>query len=346
MIAIRTDANKKIAMGHIMRCLSIANQLKKLGEEAVFFTSGDYAADFIKSKGFECFILPYEYKNKNEEIYEFIDILKDKNINMVLLDSYEVTEKYMSQLNEIVKVAYIDDLNLFKYPADLIINYTYNTDMSLYNEWQYNLADTKFLLGSKYIPLRSEFSDSIIMYNPEVKKIFITTGGADEYNMLLEILQELCKPKWSKIETLVIAGKFYEHIAELKDLEKHEASVKVYHDISDMAGVMKQCDIAISAGGTTIAELCACGIPTIGFAVAQNQIYGLEAYSKDGIIKYAGDVRKGKKQVIENIEESIEEFVNNYDKRKLQGNLSHNIIDGDGAKRIASEIMLLKENRN
>lgn len=252
----------------------------------------------------------------------------------------------MTQLNKVVKIAYIDDLNLFKYSADLIINYTYNTDMSLYNEWYYNLTDTKFLLGSKYIPLRPEFSNSTIMYNPQVKRIFITTGGADEYDMLLEILQELCKPKWSKIEKLVIAGKFNEHIAELRDLEKHEASVKVYHDISDMAGVMKQCDVAISAGGTTIAELCACGIPTIGFAVAQNQIYGLEAYSKDGIIKYAGDVRESKKRVIENIEESLEEFVNNYDKRKLQGNLAHNIIDGDGAARIAKEIISLKENRN
>ncbi len=137
MIGIRTDANKKIGMGHIMRCLSIASRLKELGEDAIFFTSGDYAADFIRSKGFECFILPYEYKNKNEEIYKFIDILKDKKISKVLLDSYEVTLKYMTELNRAVKIAYIDDLNLFRYPVDLIINYTYNTDMSLYNEWHY-----------------------------------------------------------------------------------------------------------------------------------------------------------------------------------------------------------------
>lgn len=339
MIGIRTDANKKIGMGHIMRCLSIASRLKELGEDAIFFTSGDYAADFIRSKGFECFILPYEYKNKNEEIYKFIDILKDKKISKVLLDSYEVTTEYMTELNRAVKIAYIDDLNLFKYPADLIINYTYNTDMSLYNEWHYNLADTKFLLGSKYIPLRSEFSNSIIMCNPQVKRIFITTGGSDEYNMLLEILHELCKSKWSKIEKLVIAGKFYGHMDELRTLELHHESVKVYHDIPDMAGVMKKCDVAISAGGTTVAELCACGIPTIGFAVAQNQIYGLEAYSEDGIVKYVGDVRENRKQVIDNIVISLEEYVSDYNQRKQQGKLANNLIDGDGAMRIAREIL-------
>ena len=39
MIAIRTDANEKIAMGHLMRCLSIAKQLKEKGQEVIFFIS-------------------------------------------------------------------------------------------------------------------------------------------------------------------------------------------------------------------------------------------------------------------------------------------------------------------
>lgn len=61
-------------------------------------------------------------------------------------------------------------------------------------------------------------------------------------------------------------------------------------------------------------------------------------------LEYEGDVREGKKRVIDNIEESLEEFVNNYGKRKLQGNLAHNIIDGDAAARIAREVIQLKEN--
>ena len=116
---------------------------------------------------------------------------------------------------------------------------------------------------------------------------------------------------------------------------------KIYHDISDIARVMKKCDVAISAGGTTIAELCACGIPTIGFAVAQNQIYGLEAYSKDGIVKYAGDVREDRKHVIDNIVINLEEFVVDYNQRKQQCKLANDLIDGDGAMRIAKEIILL-----
>lgn len=338
MIAIRTDANKEIAMGHVMRCLAIAKQLRAMGEKVIFFTSGDYASDFIRKNEFECCVLQYKYNNKEAELSEFISILKRKNIECILIDSYEITEMYMESLKKEFILAYIDDLNMFKYPADLIINYTYNTEMSLYSKWKYD-SKTRFLLGSKYVPLRPEFANVTIGCQQRARNIFITTGGADEHNMLLEIIHRLLNPYWSQFNKIIIAGKFYEHLIDLKNIESQENSVKIYHDISDIAEIMKQCDIAISAGGTTIAELCACGIPTIGFAVAENQTYGLEAYAKDGIVRYAGDVRNGKNKVIDNIELYLRDFASDKKTRERQGKLAHNIIDGNGAMRIAQEIM-------
>lgn len=340
MIGIRTDANKKIGMGHVMRCMTVAKKLRKLGELVIFFISDDYASDVIRNNGFECCVLSYEYKDKEAELLTFIDMLKNKKIKILLIDSYEVSEKYMSELNKEVKIAYIDDMNMFRYPADLIINYTYNAEKSLYKRWNYNYK-TKFLLGSKYIPLRTEFEDVPVDNIQKVKRMLITTGGADEYDMLLDILHRLLRPRWEQFEKILIAGKFYEHIEDLRQIELQDQSVRVYYNISNMAEIMKQCQIAISAGGTTIAELCACGIPTIGFALADNQIYGLEAYSKDGIIKYVGDVRSGKVRVIDNIESNLEEFICDERLRKRQGEIAHNIIDGHGAMRIAQEIASL-----
>ena len=36
MIYIRTDANDTIATGHVMRCLTVAEQLKVAGEDVCF----------------------------------------------------------------------------------------------------------------------------------------------------------------------------------------------------------------------------------------------------------------------------------------------------------------------
>lgn len=36
VIGIRADANGEVGMGHIMRCITIAKQIKELGHETVF----------------------------------------------------------------------------------------------------------------------------------------------------------------------------------------------------------------------------------------------------------------------------------------------------------------------
>lgn len=51
MIAIRADANAEIGSGHISRCLAIATELKRLGQEVIFITADGYPAQIIKQAG-------------------------------------------------------------------------------------------------------------------------------------------------------------------------------------------------------------------------------------------------------------------------------------------------------
>ena len=54
-----------------------------------------------------------------------------------------------------------------------------------------------------------------------------------------------------------------------------------------MSEVMKYCDIAITAGGSTMYELCACGVPMITYAFADNQLPGVEGFEKLGVARYS-----------------------------------------------------------
>lgn len=340
MVAVRVDANEKIAMGHVMRCLAIAKQLKAKGEEVEFWISGNYAADHIRENGFACNCLMYEYNEKEKEADALIEALKKAKVRKILLDSYEVTYEYMKRLQADFQVIYIDDLNLFHYPANIIINYTHNVSMNLYKQWKYS-DETQFLLGSRYVPLRPEFSGAAIDCSKPVQRLLITTGGADDQNMILEILRHITGERYRSIQKLVIAGKFYAHMQELQKFLRDDPTVKIYHDISNMAALMRKSNIAISAGGTTLAELSACGVPTICFAVADNQLYGTSAYAKDGIMKYAGDVRGQKKQVVNRIEQMLEELVGDASERIRLGCKAKQMIDGLGADRIADYIARL-----
>lgn len=335
MIGIRVDANEEIGMGHFVRCLAVANQLKSLGEKVMFISSDDYIKEKVEKDGFNFVSLINKYYEKDSEIDILICLLKKNNINTLLLDSYEVTELYMKCLHEIVRIIYIDDINLFKYLADVIINYTYNTEFSIYEEKKYE-KNTKFCLGSRYIPLREEFAYNKIEIKKEVGAIFITTGGTDNYNIIMELIKQLSADEFQGITKYIVVGKFYKKYDELKILEND--FLKVYQNISDIYNIMKKCDIAISAGGTTVAELCAMGIPTIAFSMADNQLEGTKAYDKDGIIIYTGDVRNDKEKVVLKIIENVRILREEYKLRKKMSLKSNDIIDGYGAKRIAKLI--------
>lgn len=336
MIGIRVDANDTIAMGHLMRCMSIARQLNK--KHVIFIVSDECAKDVLDINEFSCICMNNDYAKKENELDELIDIIKENNIDRLVIDSYEISLRYFEEIKKYTKIIYIDDINKFKYPVDVIINYTYNVDMKLYNEWDYSNDSVKFYLGSEYVPLRIEFAENRINIKENVGSIFITTGGTDSYGMIIKLLKKMKSGKFDFIKKNIVVGKFYNDSEELDKMAKVDNTISVYQNIPNICDIMKKSDIAISAGGTTLAELCACGLPTICFAMADNQLAGITAYSSDAVMVYAGDVRENIDAVVDNIIGYIEFLCNNYNIRNKMGSNAKKIIDGKGAKRIAEII--------
>lgn len=338
MLGIRTDANEEIAMGHLMRCMSIAKQLKALGEESVFIISEAYAKSYIEECGFKCVCLGNHYNEKESETAVLLEVIKEYSISKLLLDSYEVTYEYMEALKAYGRLCYIDDLNLFRYPVDMIINYTFKTDRTKYDRMGYDKE--RFLLGEAYVPLRPEFGQEPVAVKKQADSIFLTTGGTDEYDMIISILKEMqSDPQLSAMKKNVVIGKFYRNIEELHRLAEEYGKIQIYHDIPDIWRVMRMSDIAVSAGGTTLAELCAVGLPTVCFAIAENQLPGTAAYAAEGLMLFAGSVMTERRQVIERVVCNVRLLAMDFNKRENMAKKARSAIDGKGAYRIAEEIV-------
>ena len=87
MIGIRVDANEKIAMGHLMRCLSIAKQLKTLKQDVLFIVSEEHSVQQVEEEGFRCICLYNSYREKNEELSRLLELIQQYRINKILIDS-------------------------------------------------------------------------------------------------------------------------------------------------------------------------------------------------------------------------------------------------------------------
>ena len=106
---------------------------------------------------------------------------------------------------------------------------------------------------------------------------------------------------------------------------------------------MEEADLAVSAGGTTLYELAAMGVPTITYSFADNQLRNVYQFMEDDLMDYAGDGREEKNIVKEtdiSVEERILKFYHLYDRdremRKERSRRLQQMIDGKGAERIAA----------
>lgn len=333
---IRVDMNQSIATGHVMRCLSIAEAARDEGIDAVFILADAQAEELIQSKGFRTIVLNSAWNDLEKELPDLLDLITKENIKTLLVDSYYVTENYLEALNYATSVAYIDDLNSFHYPVDTLIAYANYWKKMNYEE---NYLDTKLLLGCSYVPLRKEFQNlppKLIREN--VENLLILTGGSDNLGISENILDHLPLEQYKKID--VICGRYFEQFDYLKTKYSNCQNVHLHRAVDNMIDYMLDADVAISAGGTTLYELCATGTPTITYSFADNQLDNVRQFAEDGIMRYAGDIRYDK--VYENICTIVEVYHEKNYRNQVSDKMKH-LIDGQGAHKLIRALFDLIE---
>lgn len=330
-IYIRTDGNKVIATGHVMRCLAIAEKLRLRGIDVIFVLADAEMELFINKHGFQTIILATTWNDLDGEIEKFQSLIIKNQIKVVLLDSYYVTEYYFGEISKYTKIVYIDDLHNVKYPIHAIISYSVRTQNVTYGS---KLKTTRMLMGGKYVPLREEFENVVPQTRKEVTNLLITMGGSDPANATCRIVDSLVNSlRYRNIKIHVVTGQLYHNLPELLQISEAD-NICIYRNVLDMKSLMQSCDIAIAACGTTLYELCVCGIPTICVEISENQA-GSEVWEDRNLMFYAGNFVTDPEKCIQVMLKRLDEYIASYALRKERAEAMHQVVDGAGADRIA-----------
>ena len=313
-----------------MRCLAIANELKKSGQTPLFIVADDNSEHLLQLSGYLIVNLHTQWNNLDYEISQITTVLRQHKITKIIVDTYFVTETYLSALEDLCPVIYIDDLNLFRYPISVVVNYNIYAFDIPYEEI-YRGTKTKLLLGPQYAPLREEFQNIEPCIRDTVRKILITVGGSDRYNIAGKILRQItADERFSGIEFHVVAGRLNPHIADLRELAEVNPLIHIHQNVTEMAKLMQSCDLAVTAGGSTMYELCACGVPSVCFSWADNQLMSVRAFSEKGIVPCAGDMGVDEVGCICGIIECLYELVGDGGVREMRSSLMRGVADGMG----------------
>lgn len=343
---IRADGNSDIGLGHLIRCISLASELKNYSE--IVFLCGDGAsAEVASDYGFKVKILGSTPFSEQEAYFvrKIIDSSPD-NTNLLLIDSYLLSDKYIDSLQECAKIAVIDDMFNQYSGVDIIVNYN-----SYAKDEVYVCPGEKspvLVLGSEYIPLREQFAGKERRNYSKRSDVMITMGGGDPWNISGLVAERLLgySENWG-FKIHLVCGRFNPNFEELEEMANNNSLVIVHDSVKDMASLMEDCDVAISAGGSTCYELCAMGIPFVIVSYADNQIRLSRSMEEKGAATYAGHISDEKIviDVVENAVINTLELLNNEALRVTMGKRGVRLVDGRGAGNLAKQLVKIMEGK-
>lgn len=245
------------------------------------------------------------------------------------MDSYRVTRRYLKWLQERIWTSYVDDINAFLYPVDGLVCYA-----NYWKKFNYEkrYAGTELRMGMAYVPLRKAFERCAPkQINEQIEKVLVLSGGSDPYDMIRRTVRTISMEIDAEID--VICGAYYPRYETIcKEYRQHE-KIHFHRAVDNVEMYMKNADIAISAGGMTLYELCACGTPAISYSMADNQLDNVRQFETDGLIPYAGDARET--LVEEELASVLQQRAKSRLWREERSRRMQRIVDGNGAGRIA-----------
>jgi spore coat polysaccharide biosynthesis predicted glycosyltransferase SpsG len=158
------------------------------------------------------------------------------------------------------------------------------------------------------------------------------TGGTDPYHALKRILDALTG---FGCTIDVICGRYNTDYDYMVKKYQNDEKIKIIQHTDKLIDYMKEADVAVSAGGSTLYELCAVGTPTITYAIADNQLDNVKQFKNDGLMPYAGDVRHD--DFVSNILKYMEAMVQTDYRMEISAKMQM-LVDGNGAERIVKEL--------
>jgi len=164
-----------------------------------------------------------------------------ENFDVVVIDSYHAPKKlYEDAVKKVDFGVWFDDTNRINYPTGRIID------------------------GKNSVVLRKAFWGESNLHSKKNAKFFISFGGTDKKQEVSKIVKEIRKKNLNA--SFIFASEVPDEILSVNDI------ILTHADENSIAEAMKQCSKAVSAGGQTLLELAALGIPTVAVIIAENQI--------------------------------------------------------------------------
>lgn len=287
-VLFRCDASREIGLGHVVRCIALADELHDVHGCRITFAmrTGPLGIEMVKQKGYRVFTppedgLPFDYgqwlgecvRNAKAKVLVLdvrdglqraaVDGLKDEGVLIVTLDDPE-DKRLSADLAFCLPVPQVKRMDWSGFRGEIFVG------------WEWGVLRKEFSRASFLTPRISGSSS-------HVPRVLVIMGGSDPQGMTLKAVKAL-ETLDDDFETVVVLGAGFQHRKEIgRFFSNCKRRFDVREDVKNMAELMAQSDFAVVSFGITAYETAAMGIPAVYLCLTEDHAESASAFVEEGM---------------------------------------------------------------
>ena len=330
---IRCDGNAAIGMGHVSRCLALADELREEHRCRVLFTMRDLesaGAAAVKARRYDIVALKADADSDYGPALQ--ELVTTQHARALIVDVRDRLSR--ASLDAIrasgVRVVTIDDGSDRRLASDL----AFYPPVPQVEEMDWRGFAGQRYAGWEWVVLRREFAAGA---SADID-ILVTMGGSDPAGMTaftVRALEQLDAP----FAVRVVVGPAFDRAQELIDAivrSKHPIQIARAPEPAMLAALMRASRMAIASFGVTAYELAASGVPAVHLCLTDDHARSSSAFEKEGLAMTAGVFGRVSPQ---DLVSAVSRLMGNAGRRAEMAARACRLVDGRGAKRVAARII-------
>ncbi|MEV4267601.1 spore coat protein [Kribbella sp. NPDC049584] len=334
-VGVRCDVGPDRGIGHVMRCLALAEEVRRRDVELVFICDAHtvpWAADQIAARGID--VHPAVWTPA-----EHVELFGRLGLDAAVFDSYDLDSSVYAAVRVLPTLAIVDG-DFRGAEADVLV------DQNLAAELDHPALprDSVRLAGLPYVMIRDEVLDHRPAEPPtarqtEVPKVFAFFGGTDAFGAGPYVVRALAATGLPFEATVVAPSPDLAARIAAVDLQPHQR-LQTIGPTNQLAARVREADLTISASGTSTWELLCLGATTGLVCVVDNQVMGYERAVGTGAAAGLGLLRALETDASSAVT-TLKRLLTDPAERGRLASAGWELVDGRGRERVADALLQL-----
>lgn len=358
-VVFRVDASVEMGLGHLTRCLTLADALAADGARSCLLMRSHAAglAYLAENRGHAVRLLsdpperpagtdhdggpyahwlPTNWRQDADQTRSALDEIGAAE--WLIVDHYALDARWEQACRrDGMRILAVDDLADRDHDCEILLDQNLVQGMEVRYRGRVPAACVQ-LLGPRYALLRPEFAAQrglLARRSGEINRVLICFGGSDPTNETAKALGAIASLAMPRLTVDVVIGPTNPHGASVDGVCQGMPNVALHRGANNIAELMRRADLSIGAGGVMSWERCCLGLPAVAIGIAENQADVLTALAAAGAIVHLGAAASVTE---EGMAQALHSLLCNPGQVRLMSETALALVDGGGAERVRRAI--------